>query len=122
MLPSELLLIRQRFPDRALRDVAAEVRRQLDAADFAARLPPGARVAIGVGSRGIANIDVIVGGVVRYWRDHGMAPFVFPAMGSHGAATAAGQAEVLAHLGVHEDGVGCPIASRADVVPLGSAG
>ena len=48
-----------------------------------------------------------------------MRPFVFPAMGSHGAATAEGQADVLAHLGITETSVGCPIVSRADVVSLG---
>ena len=48
-----------------------------------------------------------------------MAPFVFPAMGSHGAATAEGQADVLAHFGITETAMGCPIVSRADVVSLG---
>jgi len=76
-------------------------------------------VAIGVGSRGIANIADIVHSVVEYWRAHGMAPFVLPAMGSHGAATAEGQADVLAHLGITQASIGCPVVSRADVVSLG---
>jgi hypothetical protein len=79
-------------------------------------------VAIGVGSRGIANIAVIVESVVRYWRAHGMAPFIFPAMGSHGAATPEGQADVLAHFGIDAQTMGCPIVSRADVVSLGQTG
>ena len=120
MLPSRLLLIRQQFPDRRLPDVCAETRQQLERSDFASRLTRGARVAIGVGSRGIANIDSITQAVVEYWRDHGMTPFVFPAMGSHGAATPEGQADVLAHLGVTEQSLGCPIVSRADVVSLGT--
>ena len=53
------------------------------------------------------------------WRAHGMAPFIFPAMGSHGAATPEGQADVLAHFGITEQSMGCPIISRADVVSLG---
>lgn len=81
MLPSRLLLVRQNFPDRRLADVRGEVQHQLAHSGFAARLQPGARVAIGVGSRGITNIAEIVHGVVRYWRGHGMNPFVFPAMG-----------------------------------------
>jgi hypothetical protein len=120
MLPSRLLLIRQRFPNRALPNVHAETRLQLERSAFAARLQPGSRVAIGVGSRGIANIDTVATSVVQYWRDHGMAPFVFPAMGSHGAATPEGQVDVLRHLGITEQTLGCPIISRADVVSLGT--
>jgi hypothetical protein len=119
MLPSRLLLVRQQYPDRRLLDVAAEARRVLEETGFAARLQPGASVALGVGSRGIANIAAIVRSAVRYWRDHGMAPFIFPAMGSHGAATADGQADVLAHLGITEQTMDCPIVSRVDVVSLG---
>jgi hypothetical protein len=119
MLPSRLLLIRQDFADVGLADVSAEARRVLDGSGFAARLRPGARVAIGVGSRGIANLATIVHHVVRYWRECGTTPFVFPAMGSHGAATPEGQAQVLGHLGVTEQAIGCPIVSRPDVVALG---
>src|SRR5580658_257073 len=103
-----LLLVRQKFPDRRIPDVAAEVRKQLSASAFASRLKPGSRVAIGVGSRGIHHIATIVRSVVQYWKDHGMQPFLFPAMGSHGAATAAGQAMVLEHYGVTEASMGCP--------------
>jgi hypothetical protein len=119
MLPSRLLLARQNFPDLRLPDVHAEARRQLEHSGFAVRLQPGARVAIGVGSRGIANIAIIVQSVVQYWRDHGMRPFIFPSMGSHGAATPEGQADVLAHFGITEHSMGCPIVSRLDVVSLG---
>jgi len=119
MLPSRLLLVRQHFPDRRLVDVRAEARRQLERSNLAARLQPGARVAIGVGSRGIANIDAIVHSVIEYWRAHGMAPFILPSMGSHGAATPEGQADVLAHFGITQESMGCPIVSRLDVVSLG---
>ena len=114
------MLVRQRLPDRAIPDVAAETARQLTASGFADRLRPGARVAIGVGSRGIANIAAIVQSVVRYWCDRGMEPFILPAMGSHGAATAQGQADVLAHFGVTPSAMGCPIVSQLDVVSLGT--
>ncbi|HXW04221.1 MAG TPA: hypothetical protein VD833_03235 [Vicinamibacterales bacterium] len=119
MLPSALLLVRQDFPDLGLADVAAETRRQLERGGFASGLRPGATVALGVGSRGIADIATIVRSAVQYWRDHGMKPFVFPSMGSHGAATPEGQADVLAHLGIAERPMGCPIISRGEVVPLG---
>jgi hypothetical protein len=113
------MVVRQKFTDRRIPDVAAEVRKQLSESGFATRLKPGARVAIGVGSRGIHNIATIVRNVVQFWKDAGMHPFIFPAMGSHGAASAAGQAEVLAHYGITEATVGCPIVSQLEVVSLG---
>lgn len=116
---SPLLLVRQNFPDRRLGDIPAAVHRELSERAFAARLAPGSRVAIGVGSRGIRNIDVIVASVVAWWKQQGMKPFIFPAMGSHGAATAEGQADVLAHYGVTEETMGCPVISQLDVVALG---
>jgi hypothetical protein len=105
-LPNRLLLVRQGFPDRSLPDVRGEARRQLELGGFAARVRPGSRVAIGVGSRGIANIAAIVQSVAEYWLGHGMAPFVVPAMGSHGAATPEGQADVLARFGMTEQSLG----------------
>src|SRR5580765_3581715 len=114
-----MLVCRQDFPDRRIPDVAAEVRAQLGASGFAARLKPGALVAIGVGSRGIHNIATIVRNVVDYWKSQGMQPFLFPAMGSHGAASAEGQADVLAHYGITESAMGCPLISQLEVVSLG---
>jgi hypothetical protein len=114
-----LLVVRQKFPDRKIVDVAAVVRAQLAASGFAGRLKPGSRVAIGVGSRGIHNIATIVYQVVQYWKEQGMKPLLFPAMGSHGAANAAGQAEVLASYGITESTMGCPLISQLEVVSLG---
>jgi hypothetical protein len=114
-----LIVARQKFPDRRIPDVAAEVRKQLAESNFASKLKPGARVAIGVGSRGIHNIATIVRQVVQFWKDQGMQPFLFPAMGSHGAASAAGQADVLAHYGIVEAAMGCPVISQLEVVSLG---
>jgi hypothetical protein len=114
-----LLVTRQKFPDRRIFDVPAEVEKQLVASGFAARVAPGARIAIGVGSRGIHNVAAIVRSVVRYWQDQGMRPFIFPAMGSHGAASAEGQSKVLAHYDITEASMGCPLVSHLDVVSLG---
>ena len=85
-----IFVVRQNFPDHRIHDVAGEVKKQLAGSPFASRLKPGSRVAIGVGSRGIHNISTIAREVVAYWKAQGMQPFIFPAMGSHGAATAAG--------------------------------
>ena len=82
-------------------------------------VPDGGEVAVGVGSRGIANLSTVVAGVVRRLDELGYDPFVFPAMGSHGGATAEGQRKMLASLGVTEESVGCPVRSSMDVVEVG---
>jgi hypothetical protein len=114
-----LIPVRQKFPHRRLENVADAVRQELTASCLATSLGRGSRVAIGAGSRGIANIDIIVRATVDYFTSHGLRPFVFPAMGSHGAGTAEGQASVLAHYGIDEARMGCPVVSTFDVVSLG---
>jgi hypothetical protein len=113
------VLAEQYFPNRAISDIPGHIRKELGQAGLAQRLPKGARIAIGVGSRGISNIATIVKSVVEFWKEQGAQPFLFPAMGSHGAATAEGQADVLAHYGIHEATMGAPVISSLDVVPLG---
>ncbi|MBA3975484.1 MAG: hypothetical protein C0504_14860 [Candidatus Solibacter sp.] len=115
------LIVRQRFPDLRIRNIEAAVRRTLDASGMERGLARGSEVAIGAGSRGIANNQRIVRAAAQWWKRKGMHPFIFPAMGSHGAATARGQAEVLAKYGITEDGVGCPVRSSLKVVELGAA-
>src|SRR2546428_659231 len=114
-----MVRVAQRWPSPGRCDLEREIQRQIDAPEIARRIPRGAPVAIGVGSRGIAEIDRIAAAVVAAVRRHGADPFVFPAMGSHGGATAEGQAEVLAALGVTHARVGAPIVAPMDVVELG---
>ena len=114
-----LVPIHQNFPDRRLKGVPASVRLELGKARFGSALPTGGRVAIGVGSRGIADIAIITRAVVDFFLESGFQPFLFPAMGSHGAGTAAGQARVLAHYGIDEATMSCPVVSSFDVVSLG---
>ncbi len=114
-----LLHVRQHFLNRALSDVATAVRQELESAAWTAGVPRGSRLAIGVGSRGITNIATIVRAVIDFWRSRGMQPFIVPVMGSHGAATAEGQADVLAHYGIIEQTMGAPVVSSLEVVPLG---
>jgi hypothetical protein len=114
-----LVPIRQDFPDRRLADIPAAVQKELTQSAFGRGLAPGSRIAIGVGSRGISNIATIARAVADFWKSAGMRPFIFPAMGSHGAATAEGQADVLAHYGIIEETMGCPIISSLEVVSLG---
>ena len=114
-----IIRVKQTFPDRGLKDVAGSVLAELKASPFASRVKPGGRVGIGVGSRGITNIALIAKAAVEFWKGAGCEPFIFPAMGSHGAATAAGQADVLAHYGITEATMGCPVISQLEVVSLG---
>lgn len=82
------------------------------------RITPGMSVAITVGSREITNIDQIAKTIVDYVKDCGGKPFIFPAMGSHGGATAQGQLEVLAGYNVTEETMGCPIKSSMETVHI----
>ena len=116
-----MLLVAQAFPDRRLSDIPGEIFKELTASGFGAGLAPGSSVAIGVGSRGISNIDTIVRAVVDYWKSRQCVPFIFPAMGSHGAATAEGQTDVLAHYGITPETMGCELRSSLDVISLGTS-
>lgn len=77
------------------------------------------KVAIAVGSRGINNLQCIIKTVVSHLLSLGAHPFIVPAMGSHGGATATGQVQVLEGLGITESNVGCPIASSMDTIQIG---
>lgn len=111
--------VKQNFPASAVREVAAELRAEIRRPEIANRVKPGARIAVGVGSRGVAEISLIVKVTVEELKKLGAKPFIVPAMGSHGGATAQGQIDVLASLGVTEVSAGCPILSSMDVVELG---
>ena len=87
----KMFLVRQKFTDRHLEDISGSVKEQMASLSIPEWLKPGARIAIGVGSRGINNISVIVKSVVDHFQAAGFKPFIFPAMGSHGGGTAEGQ-------------------------------
>jgi hypothetical protein len=118
MLP-KMIRVRQSFAGPRLTDIPRAVAERLEGAGLPVRR--GDTVAVGAGSRGIANIDVIVGATVRWLRDRGARPFVFPAMGSHGGGTPEGQLSVLEHYGITEATMGCPVRATMDVVEVGEA-
>jgi hypothetical protein len=101
-------------------DIQAAIDKTWDEIKSGVEMPQGGQVAVGVGSRGIANLPQIVAGVIQKIKEAGGHPFIVPAMGSHGGATAEGQAEVLAARGVTEDSVGAPIRATMEVEPLGT--
>src|SRR5947209_7155149 len=103
--------VRQRFPRPLIEDVAAAVAAEFGRPEVRARVRPGARVCLAVGSRGIARIAEVVRAVVREARGLGAEPFIIPAMGSHGGATPEGQLRVLADYGITEAAMGAPIVS-----------
>ena len=108
--------VRQRVQGPVVPDVAAEVEAGLGALHL--EVAPGASVAVTGGSRGITDGPLALATVVRHLQARGAAPFVVPAMGSHGGGTASGQEAVLASYGITEAGVGCPIRCGMDVVEV----
>jgi hypothetical protein len=115
----KMVRVRQIFPDAALEDVESAIRAEFQNPAISERVKKGARIAVGVGSRGLADLPLLVRVVVDELERLGASPFVVPAMGSHGGATAEGQAQLLAALGVTEASAGCPIVSSMDTVALG---
>lgn len=108
---------RQRFDSSAVGDVAAALTESLQR--VAQLVHPGARIALGVGSRGMAELPLLVKTTVDFLYACGAEPFIVPAMGSHGGATGEGQAELLADFGVTATTMGCPVRSAMDVVEVG---
>jgi hypothetical protein len=113
-----LYRIRQTLPRIAEPDVPGAVRREI--APFLARIAAGQRIAVTAGSRGIARLPEVTREVVRALAGAGARPFIVPAMGSHGGATAEGQKTLLASLGISESAMGCPVVSSMEVVQLGT--
>lgn len=101
-------------------EIPAIVHAQLDRPEMRERIRPGMSVAITCGSRGVANIAIITKAIVDFVKECGGVPFVFPAMGSHGGATAEGQIGILTGYGVTEEFIGCPIRSSMEVVQVGT--
>lgn len=112
-----LYLVRQDFESHAVADVGVATGAALDAvADD--RLPRRGRVAVAVGSRGIAGIADVVASVVERLRANGAEPFVVPAMGSHGGGTPSGRLARLAALGVNPASIGADVRAAAEVVQV----
>ncbi|WP_417394936.1 lactate racemase domain-containing protein [Gimesia chilikensis] len=108
--------IRQHFPATRLKDVGAAVTAALSKLNLGEVIKRGDSVAVPVGSRGIANIALIIKSTVDYLKSLGAEPFIVPAMGSHGGGTAEGQAQVIASYGVTEAAMGVEIRSSMETV------
>jgi nickel-dependent lactate racemase len=117
----KMALVEQQFDPQRIEDVPKAVRQEMASLPLAEKVKPGQSVAVTAGSRGIANIDAITKTIVDEFKKLGAQPFIFPAMGSHGGATAEGQIKVLANLRITESSMGCPIKSNMEPVYLGDA-
>ncbi len=113
--------VRQNFPRPVVADPAGELVSKLDAGSYLDGVRPGMSVAITAGSRGIANYPLVLRTLADRVKSRGGKPFIFPAMGSHGGATAEGQASLLAGLGICEETMGCPVRSSMEAVRIGTA-
>ncbi|MGD8661614.1 MAG: lactate racemase domain-containing protein [Desulfobacterales bacterium] len=116
-----MFMVRQNFEVSPQLDIEAAVDAEWDRLTPSLDISPNARVAVGVGSRGVDNLALVTRKVIAKLKQAGAKPFVIPAMGSHGGATAAGQIEVLAERGVAEQSVGAPIEATMETVFLGTS-
>ena len=105
----------------AIDDVESKVHAALDALQISGEKLNGKSIALTVGSRGVASVNVIARGICAWLKARGASPFVFPAMGSHGGATAEGQRKILEEYGVTEQFVGAPIRASMETVTLGQS-
>src|ERR671910_1293129 len=112
-------LVRQKLDATEIESVESAVAAQFARADIRAAIRPRMRVALTAGSRGIDRIGEVLRAAVVQLKALSAEPFVVPAMGSHGGATAEGQRALIAHYGVTEKAVGCPIHSSMETVLLG---
>lgn len=117
----QMFRVRQTFDGPRVDDVAGTVRAELKKLGLERSISPGQTVAITAGSRGIANIALIIKTTVEHLKSIGAAPYIVPAMGSHGGGTAAGQVEILRGYNVTEQYCGCPIRASMETVVVSQA-
>ena len=115
----EVALVKQKLYRSAIPDVPYTVLESLKSLPLEDRIRPGQTVAVAVGSRGIHHIDTVVFHCLKFLISKGLKPFIVPAMGSHGGATPDGQLNVLAKLGITEEGMGVKIIADMDVTEVG---
>ena len=113
--------VRQVFPRPKIEvaDIPEKISELLSEPKFSDQIKPGMRIAITVGSRGVANVALITKCIVDFVKQKKAFPFIVPSMGSHGGATAEGQRKIVEGYGVTEEYLGCPILSSMEVKKIG---
>lgn len=114
-----MVKVRQHLAKEKIADIGGCLQNQLAKPEIKQTIKPGMKIAVGVGSRGIAGLTTIVKTLVDVLKAKGAEPFIVPAMGSHGGATSEGQLQVLAGYGITTESMGVPIISSMDVKPIG---
>ena len=115
----KIVRIRQKFERPKVADIPAAVTSALEKLDLGRRIKPGQSVALTAGSRGIANIPLVLRSTAAFLKKLGAKPFLIPAMGSHGGGTAEGQRQILESYGITEEFVGVPLRASMDTVQVG---
>lgn len=117
----KMIKIRQNFKKEYIpkEKIFEVVNEQLSREEIKSLIKPGMSIAITCGSRGIANIDIIIKSIVDFVKSCEGEPFVIPAMGSHGGATAEGQKDILTDFGVTEEYLDCPVISSMKTKQIG---
>ena len=113
------LTVRQSFDRPRVGDVTAAVRGELEAVLPGRSIGADAHLGVAVGSRGVRDIATVVRAAIDFLKGRGARPFILPAMGSHGGATADGQRQLIAHYGVTEEAMGCPVQAEMETRSLG---
>ena len=115
-----MVRVKQHFPRPRIDDRESRIREQMGRPEIASKVRPGMRIAVTCGSRGIVGIAEMIRTVCTCLKELGASPFIVPAMGSHGGATAEGQREIVEGYGVTEEYCGAPIVSSMEVTRIGS--
>ena len=115
----KVVRVQQNSDATHITDIPKAVAEQIGKLGLQSRLKPGQTVAITGGSRGVANIAVIIRSVVDELQKLGVRPFIIPAMGSHGGGTAEGQRLVLEHYGITESSMGAPVRATMETTQVG---
>lgn len=119
----KVVKIKQTFNKEYVEDPEAEIKKQLENLEGFQKIHPGMSIAVTSGSRGIDKYAQVTKAVCDMVKEKGAYPFLFPAMGSHGGATAAGQVEVMEEInGITEETMEVPIKSSMEVVEIGHIG
>ena len=113
-----MLRVTRKFNAPTIDNLEKNIRDEIDSVLNKVSLKTGGKIAVAVGSRGISDLAKIVQTVISELKERGFKPFIVPAMGSHGGATAEGQKEILAHYGITEKDMGAPIRSSMEVVKI----
>jgi hypothetical protein len=121
MLHPKMVPVRQRFERPRVEDIAGTIRGELERISVGQQIRPGQTVALTAGSRGIANIPLILKTVAEVLKKLGAKPFLVPTMGSHGGGIAEGQRQILEDYGITEAFVGAPIRASMETVSLGNS-